>query len=176
MRLFAAVELSEKNRSALERASRELARFSVKGSFTKKENFHITLCFIGETDMLQEAKEAVASFSAAPFDVEIRGTGVFRRGDGDIVWAGIEKCEPLEQAAAYLAGKLREKDFKIEKRGFTAHITLVRRFIPRPDYNFKAFSSGFPILKQHVEKISLMSSELKNGARKYKCVYAKRLG
>ncbi|MBQ4370411.1 MAG: RNA 2',3'-cyclic phosphodiesterase [Oscillospiraceae bacterium] len=175
MRLFAAVELSEKNKAALENAARELARFSAGGSFTKKENFHITLCFIGETDKLAEAKEAVASFSATPFDAGIRGTGVFRRDDGDIVWAGIEKCEALERAAAYLAGKLREKGFKIEKRGFTAHITLARRFRPRQDFDFKAFSAAFPVLKQHVDKISLMSSELKDGRRKYEAVYVKKL-
>ena len=175
MRLFAAVELSEKNRSALERAARELERCGVKGSFTRRENFHITLCFIGETEKLREAKDAVAAFSAKPFDIRLSGTGVFRRAEGDIVWAGIEKSEALESAAAFLAGQLREKGFKIEKRGFTAHITLARRFVPAPGFDIRAFSNGFPALTQRVEKISLMSSELRDGRRKYEAVYVKKL-
>ncbi len=48
MRLFIAVQLSEPMRGAISKVQDGLLRLGVRGSYTPRENLHLTLAFIGE--------------------------------------------------------------------------------------------------------------------------------
>ncbi len=49
MRTFIAIELEEEVKDALEGAQQQAAELCRKGNYTPKENFHLTLHFLGES-------------------------------------------------------------------------------------------------------------------------------
>ena len=59
MRLFVAAALPESWKDALDRAARALADQGVRGNFTRRENYHLTLVFLGETDRLDDVIAAM---------------------------------------------------------------------------------------------------------------------
>ena len=50
MRTFIAIELEEEVKDALEGAQQQAAELCRKGNYTPKENFHLTLHFLGKSD------------------------------------------------------------------------------------------------------------------------------
>ena len=48
MRLFIACQFSREAQQEIERVRDELRRHAEKGNFTRSENFHLTLAFLGE--------------------------------------------------------------------------------------------------------------------------------
>ena len=86
MRLFVAIRFSPAVEQALWAAVGDLRRQG-DGTFTRRENLHLTLAFIGETDRLEEVKSALAPLTGSgPVCLEAGGPlGRF----GDLWWAGI---------------------------------------------------------------------------------------
>ena len=48
MRVFYAIKFSDYVKQALTDSLEEIKKHTVRGSFTAKDNFHITLLFVGE--------------------------------------------------------------------------------------------------------------------------------
>ena len=106
-----------------------LNRDSIK--WTNKDNIHITLVFLGDTEktlieplssMLKEKCERTGRF-----DLKIRGSGVFRSlGDPRIIWMGIEPHEKLVQLNSFIIDGLKKLDFGIDDRPFNPHLTIGR--------------------------------------------------
>lgn len=90
MRLFVAAALPESWKDALDRAARALADQGVRGNFTRRENYHLTLVFLGETDRLDDVIAAMDTVDAPPFPLRTCGVGRFRRSSGDILWVGVQ--------------------------------------------------------------------------------------
>lgn len=64
MRLFVAIRFSPAVEQALWAAVGDLRRQG-DGTFTRRENLHLTLAFIGETDRLEEVKSALAPLTGS---------------------------------------------------------------------------------------------------------------
>ena len=81
MRLFVAAALPESWKAALDRAARALADQGVRGNFTRRENYHLTLVFLGETDRLDDVIAAMDTVDA-PLEVHFIDVGQahLRRG------------------------------------------------------------------------------------------------
>ena len=169
MRLFVAFVFTDEFRAELVKAERALRRLGVSGGFTRPENLHLTLAFIGETNRVEEVKAALDSLEFAPVELELDGMGRF----GDTIWAGVRPTQELRAAADAVAKALfaAGAGFKLEKRDFTPHITLVRRAKPAdtPPYWPEPVSMT-------AERVSLLSSALENGRRVYTEIHARRLG
>ena len=95
------------------------------------ENIHITLKFLGDTEkaLIEEIesilKEAVEGVD--PFEIQLRGTGVFPNPNYiKVVWIGIEKGEKIGKIAQKIDESLSRLRFKKEKRGFSPHLTVAR--------------------------------------------------
>jgi len=91
MRVFIAIELPENIKEGLEKLVISLKRSISNVKWVEKENFHITLRFIGEVDkdkVLQIEKildEVGSRFS--PFEAELSGLGKFPH----VLWVGIDE-------------------------------------------------------------------------------------
>ncbi len=157
MRLFVAVCCSSAVRNSLAKVIAAL-RHQGSGTFTRPENLHLTLAFIGETDRVDEAKAAVHRAAVGgSFSLTVEGIGCF----GDLWWAGVREDTRLEQLALGVQQSLREADFPIEERSWWPHITLVRRWRgPRPQVDI-------PPVSMQVEAVSLMKSEQVEGKTVY---------
>lgn len=125
MRLFVAIRFSPAVEEALWTAVGDLRRQGA-GTFTRRENLHLTLAFIGETDRLAEASSAVRKAAGSgPLPLEVGGPlGRF----GDLWWAGVQGGERLAALAAAVQTALRDRGFAIERRPWKPHVTLVRRW------------------------------------------------
>lgn len=172
MRLFIAINFNTETRSRLVALRDELRSNSKKGRFSAPENLHLTLAFLGECDEKQvaDAKSAMNAVEFKPFAINIGCIGRFRRGSGDIWWAGVNNSRQLTKLYEKLTKKLLESGFQIEKRKFSPHITLGREIIT------KASPRMFEEFEQPIDKIELMKSERIASKLTYTAIHARKAG
>lgn len=175
MRLFIAVNFVEKTKAALWQAAQRLEENAVSGNFTRRENMHLTLAFIGETQKLPLVKEAMEEINGAPFDLRMGGLGRFKRQGGDILWLGVEKCAELTRIQTGLTRSLLQKGFAVEQREFRPHLTLGRQVVLREPFRQKDWEQATGTLVQRVARIDLMESKRVGGTLVYTCLYSKAL-
>ncbi len=166
MRLFVAVNFTAEFKKELLEAINRLRKNCITGNFSRPENLHLTLTFIGETRDTAGAKAAVDACDAEPFDLVTICTGRF----GDVFWVGLEESAQLKALSKSLQTELRSRGFAIEKRPFRPHITLARRITVPSGLNFEV-----PKASMTVRRISLMKSEHINGILTYSEIFGKDL-
>lgn len=119
MRLFIAIALSEEMRRALGDVQRQMKARGVVGNYTPNENMHLTLAFIGE----YPDPDDVPLPPVKPFEIRLDGFGCF----GELWWAGLEQCPPLQKYVQALRHALSEEGIPFDRKRFSPHITLLRR-------------------------------------------------
>ena len=98
---------------------------------TPKEQVHITLKFLGDTDEKKVEKlcnslERLLSEKEA-FDVMIEGIDAFpNRRDPKIVWLGVKDPEQLIDAADIISDTISSMNLKYDNKRFSPHITVGR--------------------------------------------------
>ena len=165
MRLFFAVPFPAEVRTQLQAFQRQLREAGVSGNFTRPENLHLTLAFLGETPRLREAARVLAAVDDRAFPLTVAGLGRF----GDLLWAGVRPCPELEALAAGLQRRLREAGFSLEDRPFRPHVTLVRRaagMAALPELPARTFSA---------DRVVLMESLRADGRLVYRPLQERRL-
>ncbi len=141
IRAFIAVDIPQEIRLAIREAQTRLqrVRLGVKVSWAKVENVHLTLQFLGpiEGDVVPKISavlEDVARQNAA-FDLSVRGAGAFpdaRRPR--VLWVGCaDAAGKLKELASAVQGAMQSLGFEPDHREFSAHLTLGRIKVPRPD-------------------------------------------
>lgn len=175
LRLFIAILLDEPIKNSLYDIEEKLKSYA-KGSFTDKDNLHLTVNFIGETNQLDEVKhamvQAVKNTNANQFSLSIKGCGTFKRNEGDIYWIGVEKENTLWNLQKTLVKELKKVGFaNLEDREYKPHLTLGRRITAKESFHsrqekwlvgsscIKEFETDITPLQMEVNKISLMKSE-----------------
>lgn len=123
MRLFIAINLSEAMKDALIEAQNEMYDHGVRGSYTREENLHLTLAFIGEYPDPRRVADALEAVSFAPFELELQGMGCF----GDLWWAGMVDSAPLAAVVRRIRRALGDGGIPFDRKRFSPHITLIRR-------------------------------------------------
>ena len=132
IRLFAAAAVPPEHLREIEERTRHLQQLWPIARWTPIANQHITLKFLGSTqvDLLERVQGACREVGRpeSPADLQLRGLGVFpnlRRAR--VVWVGVEDPSGvLTQLAADLDQALEPLGFGPEKRAFTPHLTLAR--------------------------------------------------
>ena len=170
-RLFAAVNLPQGVR---EKLYENFLETPIKGfSFVKKENLHITLCFLGNCSKKQEkeAASALEELEGQPFEVELSGLSHFNKRV--LFINAVKGKEELESIGRFLSGRL-----SFGSKNFHPHLTIAR--------NKKVSSKGFQKETERLEKkvfrekffvksVYLMESVLSPKGPLYKKVFEKRL-
>ena len=127
LRLFYAVNFSREMISALQKRQNSLRPLISRGNWSRAENFHITLHFIGpaEEEELPLFKEALenAAEGTAPFRLEFNRYGHFRQRDGDLIFL---KARDRDGGLAHLSRLIRESIDTGDRREIKPHVTLVR--------------------------------------------------
>lgn len=171
MRLFIAVNFNDEIKDSLQKDMARFAEYAVEGNFSRRENLHLTLVFIGETENVQGAKDAMAVIDDKPLTLAIHGFGRFRRAGGDIYWRGIKQNNELENIYHKLIKSLANQGFAIDYRQFKPHLTLGRQVVTKPEFDMYKFEKTLPRLHADVNRISLMKSERVAGRLKYTEIY-----
>lgn len=129
MRVFVALEIPSKTKDNLERSSRQFADFATKGKFIPKDNYHLTLHFLGEvapSDLIyvQSAMDSVKSLPAPTLAVS--QFAVMRASD--VVCAKFRYDNALLDLHEQLGSKLEQSGFAVEHRAYRPHVTIIRKY------------------------------------------------
>ena len=126
MRLFTAIQPSPGVRAALEDLQERLQDAGVTGKYREPDGLHLTLAFIGEwPEDVTELLPAVQK----PFSIILSHLGIFP--EANVLWAGIEPCEELDQLAKKVRHSLADAGVPFDRKSFNPHITLARKpFVP----------------------------------------------
>lgn len=178
MRLFVAINFEKDIRDKLEKLILELKRYSLKGTFVRKDLLHLTLEFLGDISgyEVSEIKKVMEEISDKPFLIRTDNIGCFNRRNGHIYWVGIEDNEGLLNLQSNLHKKLDRQGFKLSQRPYKPHITLGRRIRLREDFFLDQLNSDIRGLEIPVNKIDLVKSAHIEGRLTYRTIYSKKLG
>src|SRR5215475_10815429 len=118
MRTFIAIEIPSEIKSALAVLQTELRRAGADVSWTKPENMHLTLNFLGEVDerRIEEVERACVASAAEfqPFTLSINDTGVFPNArQPRVLWAGLSgQVENVVEMRRRIDERLAQIGFK----------------------------------------------------------------
>ena len=169
MRLFIAINFDDETKARLLQCQESLRQVSAGGNFTRPENLHLTLVFLGETlpGRVRDIQRVMDCAPAGPFALQFEGMGKF----GDTWWVGIRQDPALAGLYNHLSQGLKSAGFPIESRPFKPHLTLAREVILRPGASPEKPES----FTAQAAAIHLMKSERINGRLTYTSIFEKQL-
>ncbi len=178
MRVFVAIELSEKKKEHFLLVKKNLEKVNEDVKWIKREAMHITLKFLGEVskDKVEEIKNNLTKTlqGFGSFILKIKGIGFFPNSvKPRIIWIGIEEAEKLKRLCQVVEDICFLSGVEREKRDFVAHLTLGRiRSLKKKDeliQKIKKFDN-FSFGKIVVKEVSLMESRLFSHGAKHICL------
>jgi 2'-5' RNA ligase len=178
-RLFIAINCNDETKKRLLSVQAKIKSQSVKGNFSRPDNLHLTLVFLGETPedqipaICSAVKEAMRQ-PVAPFTLAFSQTGCFRHSNKELWWIGAEHAAPsldtLKNLRQRITGGLSSAGVAFDNRSFNPHITLGREIkhnapivLPQQEITFS------------VNRISLMKSERSGGVLVYTEIFGQDL-
>jgi 2'-5' RNA ligase len=164
MRLFIAVNFSDEIKNRILEVQEVLRSQSTRGSFTRPENLHLTLAFLGETpeEKLNSLRAIIDDIKSPSFEVPFNRTGCFTHSRKELWWIGADKdCQGqspglslLKSIHERLIRDLLDAGFSVDERPFNAHVTLAREV-----KHINPIVLACPEMILKVNRVSLMKSE-----------------
>lgn len=174
-RLFISINCDDKVKAQLLSVQEKIKAQSVKGSFSRPENLHLTLVFLGETPadkipLIASVIEKALTPPLDPFTLTFSTVGCFTHSKKELWWIGVDRNDPplviLKTIRRRIADGLYSGEIIFDNRPFNPHITLGREI---------KHTSPIIIPKQEiiypVNRISLMKSERVGGILTYTEVF-----
>ena len=131
IRSFIAFDIDNKSvLRKLSEAQDKLVNTGADLKLVKPQSIHMTMRFLGDVhpSMVDAIHEEMEKVSFTPFDVELKGIGVFPNMKYlRVVWAGIHKgANELKKIFDQLEPRLRKLGFRPDPKGFSPHLTIAR--------------------------------------------------
>jgi 2'-5' RNA ligase len=182
-RLFVAIEIGPLAQSLVadeqSRLKNTLRASSIR--WTKHDQLHLTLVFIGEASderaatIVETMRDPIPH---PPFRFELGGIGAFPpRGAPRALWIGVKSgAEPMIQVQSLVADRLERIGVERERRPFSPHLTLGRWRDSRPTDRPRP-SSAQPqtIARVDVEALTLFQSRVSSDGSTYTKLVESRL-
>ena len=125
MRAFIAIDMPTAVAEELEKVQKQLSQISgLKAKFVEKENFHLTLKFLGEISdvKVNQLKEKLKAVKLKPFKATLGKLGVFPSQQFiRVIWVSLVPEEKFKELSTQISSLLGSKDERFE-----AHVTLAR--------------------------------------------------
>lgn len=177
MRVFIAIEFEQHIKDYLNKIQRQVMSYSTHGNFSRPENFHLTLKFIGEVEpsFVSTIASAMAQsvHGIKPFKLRLDQLGNFPRGNKMIIWVGVKgELDMLNRLFNQLETSLHSIGIAKDSKGYSPHITLGREV--RLAEPFSKVANAVTMDQQQVievRKISLMESTRQEGRLMYIPLY-----
>ena len=143
----------------------------LRGQLTPKENYHLTLAFLGDRDERQvkpigQTLKAAAE-GVSPLELAISGFGYFGRRDDALLYAKLAPCPPLQALSDRLRGLLIAAGEAFDLKPFAAHITLARQ----ADLTAADLRPGMPPISFTADRLTLFHSTKIRGELRYLPVF-----
>jgi len=154
-----------------------------QASWSREENIHLTLKFLGEieTSRLDSLSNAAACAVAdlRGFQITIEEPGVFpRHGTPRVLWIGVkDKLGKLAELQARLENECAKQGFIREERPFHPHLTLARLRKPQGARTLAAAHKEMPFepAAVAVAELLVIRSESSGAGSKYTVISTHRL-
>lgn len=187
MRLFTAVDFSDRIKDLINKKVKIIKDDIAQDiKWVKKENWHITLKFLGDVDRekLPEIKTVLSNNVAnKKFYFQIDRVGAFPHSDHPrVIYFGIDNGrKKLINIYNQIEKGLTDIGFTEDERSYNSHLTIGR---VRKNINYNKLSSQLAnfIAEKHfiniysiADKISLIKSELRSDGPIYKEIFSKKL-
>jgi 2'-5' RNA ligase len=184
-RLFVAIELPAAIRRRIQqhvdRIRRELP--DARASWTREENFHLTLKFFGDTPVERvEAVSAALKRAAGRiplFKMQLSGCGVFpTRGKPNVLWIGInDPTNNLQRLHQSFEDEFARLGFHRDERAFHPHLTIARIRNPKHARSLGDVHqrTDFGALSVEAVEVCLIRSELSSAGSRYTVVARHKL-
>ncbi len=175
MRLFTAITFSDEIKSKLYQTTVKIKDNCASGNFSRKENYHITLVFLGDTDQnrVDDIKDIINNTAEkfTPFTLSILDVGYFKKGNRKILYYKVgEETEVLSKLEQMLYRDFFKYGMCRNQESYTPHMTFARQVktdkIPNTNQNIKFIA----------EKITLMHSTRVDNVLTYIPIYSAGLG
>ncbi len=178
LRTFLAIDLPSSLQLVIGQHIRTVKRELCGLSWSKLENLHINLKFLGDTterqvDQIRQAVEPAISH-VSPFVVELKGFGVFPDDRSPrVLWIGLGGAlDRLITLAGCVGQAVVPLGFPQEDRPFRPHLTVARvkkdhRAVSRTLHTLGVFTAPFLCGSLPVERVTLFKSELRPGGAVY---------
>lgn len=152
MRIFIGIKLDDSVLDNMEKFLKPFKKIASPLKWTKHENLHVTLKFIGEIPKEKyrqiEQLLTTADLNTGTINLKISGCGKFGPGrDLNIFWIGLEKNEKLEDLFNRIESTLEKTGIPKDDRKFKPHLTAARN---KKTFNFKPF---FDLIDEYKEKV-----------------------
>ncbi len=152
-------------------------------SWTKPENWHITLVFLGDTpesgiDMLQQIIEK--SFDAVQaYKTQLIGANVFPNSHNPkVLWLGLKDVQSLMPAHAQVGELLLQNNFLFDNKPLKPHLTLARIKSLENRVSFDALMKEYQLFNfgiVAINRVVLFESILTSGGLVYKQLFVRQL-
>ncbi|MGI9949166.1 RNA 2',3'-cyclic phosphodiesterase [Vibrio hyugaensis] len=165
MRLFFALTFDEASKSKLKQIQEKLQQKGIAGRYTRRDNFHITLAFIGEStdEEAQHLIEILHQLTASCSEVAVEHLGTFRQSGRQLAWLGIEDNPVITTLQNELIETLEQHAFVTGSCKYVPHITLARHIDKQAPLDEVLIS---PLLLP-IQSIALMESKTIDGKLVY---------
>ncbi len=180
MRCFIAAELDKHIKQKLTDAQNLFRNLDGKFSWTKREQMHLTIKFLGSVpdSKIDELKRTISialdNASIKPFEFSVNGLGSFPPARSPkILWVGVEQKSELLRLYDAIENELNSIGFPREQRKFTPHLTIARiksKINTNACLKIIENNANFSAGNQRIEHITLFSSELKPSGAIYNII------
>ena len=179
IRLFIAINCNDATKNLLLSVQDDIKAQAPKGNFSRPENLHLTLVFLGETP--EDQVPAICTIiteamrpPVAPFTLTFSQTGCFRHSGKELWWIGARQTDPsldiLKNLRQRIMDGLSSANIAYDGRTFKPHITLGREI----KHNAPIVISQQEIALS-VKRVSLMKSERVKGVTVYTEIFGQDL-
>jgi 2'-5' RNA ligase len=162
MRLFISVNFDDEIKKRLLSIQNNIKKQSIRGNYSRPENLHLTLIFLGETppqcvpvicSIMEKACQICPSFN-----IDFNQTGFFKHSGKELWWTGSDSSasgiKQIEKLHSTLSDRLRDACVNFDERPFKPHITLGREIKRNLPIELPEENISIPI-----KRVSLMRSE-----------------
>lgn len=172
MRIFIGIEMDTEIRNVLKHTADFLERFTSRGNYTRAENYHLTVHFLGELNeqMLKEVMVCTEKTALAyePFQVELGAVGFFKKKNRRIGWIGTGAgTYDLTRVYNHLKDELNTCGISISDNGYTPHITLGRQLKLEKEEDALKREIQVPAKRFTVQHITIFESTRVDGLLTY---------
>ncbi|WP_045452042.1 RNA 2',3'-cyclic phosphodiesterase [Vibrio campbellii] len=168
MRLFFALTFDKTSKSKLKQIQEKLKQHEIVGCYTRRENFHITLAFIGEStqEESQQLMKILHHLKSSCKRITVDHLGSFHQSGRQLAWLGIEDNRAVTNLQNELIEALEQDGFATESRHYVPHITLARHIDKQAPLDDVELSP----LKLPIDAIALMESKTVEGKLIYRAI------
>lgn len=150
MRVFIGIDV-EQIKENLAALSSNLEQSFSRLNKVDKDNYHMTLAFIGEIEDPSVLYNDLAKIKVAPLMLLTNNIGIYEKKNGDIYYVDVINNNHLSDLQNQVA-EVIEKHVSFERQIFRPHITLFRKAILGTDQDLprQSFGETFNVSQFHV--------------------------